>query len=796
MSAPPVELLFLLDSRDRREFDWMRGWLDDGHWRDGLPADVAGENVTWTVTRLADPPTLPDDASVRRWLVPVRIVWLPSARLGVGGLWQDLFHGRVIAPGPLRRLWIRRHRPERMRIVQGEGAWMSDLASALARRPAPLDASALAGFVRTRAMLTLERAERLARGPRYRIPRLIIGDLFGNARFARRLRQIAQDSGGSQDLVDARAIRYLHEMAASQTPFMLDLLTGLYRTAVRAHHPEGIDHDPGQLARLAERLRTGPVIFVTSHKSMLDTVAFSLLLFDADLPIPLTFGGINLRTFGVGWLARRAGIIFLRRNFQDNPVYKATFRRYIDYLIGKRFSLIWALEGTRSRTGKLLAPRFGMFRYVLDSLDDHRAASLLFVPVSVVYDQVTEVDDYVDEQRGLTKRPEGMTWAVRFLRRGTPKGRILIRIGEGVTVDEVRGGERTPHAATAAATAAGADPLVPGNEPATAAAGLVPALAFRIAEQMNAVTPVTPIAVICLVLLAAGDRAVTLRELGRHVRAARTVIHRRRIELVGDADFRDSRVLESHVGRLVATGVLRRHEDGLEPMVSIAEGRHHVAAYYRNTAIHHFLLDAVLEVCLMLAAAQPPAARLSFLQTRAGELRHLFRLEFYFPRRAVFLPAIAHLATRRFGRLPELLALPRPVLLDRLRRSRPLVAHGVLRSFADAYQVAVQAWQAAPEPPGAARRTAFVEHCLRSGRQSLRERRIFADESVSKVLYETAFDWALAESAQEDGAHRMNGAAVLLADLVGALEALQALSAGPAHEAPAPAQAAASAAAD
>ena len=92
------------------------------------------------------------------------------------------------------------------------------------------------------------------------------------------------------------------------------------------------------------------------------------MLFDRNQPMPLTFGGINLNTFGIGALAKRAGVIFLRRSFQDNEVYKSTFRRYIDYLIEKRFSLLWALEGTRSRTGKLLPPRYGLFNYVIEAI--------------------------------------------------------------------------------------------------------------------------------------------------------------------------------------------------------------------------------------------------------------------------------------------------------------------------------------------------------------------------------------------------------------------------------------------
>ena len=311
----PVHVVFLLEARDAREAGWLQHWLGQGAWRQGLPPSLAGTEPDWQVRRLGREPVLPDEGEV--WLVPVRMVWLPSDRRGVGGLWDDLRHGRVIAPGPLRRLWIRHYRPQRMRPVIGEGAWLATLREAYDAHPSTFGRGSFAGFVRTRARLALEIAERMQRGPRYRFPQLLPADLFAGRHYARRLEEIAGQTGESHQAVHDRARQNMVEMAASQTPFMLDLIVALYRAGVRARHDGGIVADQAQLAALARRLRNEPEIFVISHNSMLDTVAFSLMLYDAGLPVPLTFGGINLRTPGVGWLAKRAGIIFLRRQFQD-----------------------------------------------------------------------------------------------------------------------------------------------------------------------------------------------------------------------------------------------------------------------------------------------------------------------------------------------------------------------------------------------------------------------------------------------------------------------------------------------
>ena len=154
------------------------------------------------------------------------------------------------------------------------------------------------------------------------------------------------------------------------------------------------------------------------------------MLHENGLPPTHTAGGINMNFFPIGPLVRRSGVFFIRRSFKDNAVYKFVLHHYIDYLIEKRFSLLWALEGTRSRTGKLLPPRFGLFNYVLESILRTRLYDVTFIPVSVAYDQITEVEDYSIEQRGQTKKPEGITWPLRFLRRGRSRGQIHLRFGE------------------------------------------------------------------------------------------------------------------------------------------------------------------------------------------------------------------------------------------------------------------------------------------------------------------------------------------------------------------------------
>jgi glycerol-3-phosphate O-acyltransferase len=666
----------------------------------------------------------------------LRIAWLPTSHSGSNRSLQDFFYGRIAEPGRIRRRIIAKHRPERLAYVVGTGAGLHELRER--QTEANVAEDDMSQYVANQALIALERSERLIRGARYKVPRILENDVFANADFQNLIENVAQQGDRSAQDVTGQAARYLREMAATQTPFTLDMMNALYRAACRSHHDAKINVDNSQLERVAQTMGARPVVFLVSHKSMLDTMALSLVLFDADLPLPLTFGGINLNKPGLGALARRSGIIFLRRSFQDNEIYKATFRRYIDYLIEKRFSLLWALEGTRSRTGKLLPPRFGLFSYVVESILRTRLYDVTFIPVSVAYDQITEVEDYSIEQRGQTKKPEGMTWPLRFLKSGRSRGQIHLRFGEGLTIKEL-------------------------VEPAELEAGiddqrkrtLVPTLAFEVAVRLNAATPITATAIVTLILLASGNHAQSLAEIQALARAGAALIRRRHLEIVGRSNFRDENAVRSTLDALHETGIVSYLDDGTERLYTISDDQHLNAAYYRNTAIHYFILDAFVEVSLLDAASVSGDLTEAFF-VRASELRELFKFEFYFPRQADYRAEIAKRMGDRFAGWEDTVGRSDTGGHAVLAAVQPLVAHGVLRSFVDAYRI-VASLLVTAGPDGIDDEGSFLSRCLKMGKQQLLQGRVFSAESISKSLYATGLKLAdyrgLLAPNQEEARH-------------------------------------------
>jgi glycerol-3-phosphate O-acyltransferase len=131
--------------------------------------------------------------------------------------------------------------------------------------------------------------------------------------------------------------------------------------------------------------RAGRVIYVSNHKSHLDYLVEPLVLDDNGIRPPVTAAGINLFGGPLGLLHRHVtGAIPIRRNTKD-PAYLVTLKAYVAELL-QRSDLLFYIEGGRSYTGELKAPKTGLLHAALQAQVD----GAVVVPVAVSYDIVLE----------------------------------------------------------------------------------------------------------------------------------------------------------------------------------------------------------------------------------------------------------------------------------------------------------------------------------------------------------------------------------------------------------------------
>jgi len=725
-TADGRRVVFLLDASSRVEQRLLRDWIERHR-----PAGVNGEAVipippSRRRRRGALDPRL--EASLATGddplLAPLRVAWFaPGGNPARGARLRELLTvGDPRDPGALRQALALRRSPERWQVVAGEPAPASELRRRW-QQAGGADTGqtqGLAEYVVRQATLALERAERRLRGPRYKVPRFVTEDITARPAFRGVVARLAAALGTPEATLQRQAAADLREIAATHSPYVIDLTARLIHLLYSRGY-SGIHYDHEQLQRVFALGQRHPLVFLPTHKSNLDHLVLQYVLHENGHPPNHTAGGINMNFFPIGPLVRRSGVFFIRRTFKDNPLYKLVLQQYIDYLIEKRFSLEWYLEGGRSRSGKLLPPRFGMFATVVDAYRRGKSDDVQLIPVAIVYDQIQDVGDYVAEQRGAAKQRESFGWFLRLVGRLRANyGNIYLRFGEPLSLARALG-PPTPHA-----------------EPNPDEQHLeVQKIAFESAVRINRVTPITPTSLLALALLGVGDRAVTVPDLVKNLTNLVSYVRRRDLPTTAPLELDTADGVQRGVDQLLASGVLSRFDEGLDAVYRIAPEQHLTAAYYRNTIIHFFVTAAIAELALLRAAEVEPAPAVAEFWQEALGLRDLLKFEFFFAERDVFRAELRDEVALHDPGWEVQLAAGGDAVRAIVRCFKPFNAHRTLRPFLEAYRVVGDALERHPAPAPVVE-AELIATCLALGKQYRLQRRIRHEESVSKVLFATA----------------------------------------------------------
>jgi glycerol-3-phosphate O-acyltransferase len=657
-------------------------------------------------------------------MTPLRVAWLAPVgrKRRVPRLLGLLTLGDPRDPNRLLQELIIRFRPDRVRVVAGEPATVSDLRrrwdrSGDGRTRLP---DGFAEFVFLQGALALEVAERRLQGNRYKVPRFLAEDLLSSLSFRSGLADLARSTGEDLEDVSVRATRYLREIAATPSTFVLDLVAALIRIVYTRGYHHRIQYDADALERIASLGREHSLAFLPSHKSNMDHLALTYVLYENGMPPNHAAGGENMNFFPVGPLLRRHGIFFIRRSFRDNAVYKYVFKSYIGYLLAKRFPLEWYIEGGRSRSGKLREPRFGMLSYVSEAWRHGVCEDVILVPTSIAYDQIQDVGAHAAEQRGSAKEKESFGWMVRALSTLSKRyGRIYINFGEPISLAETLGrGEGD-------------------GDPATTEDDLEMAkLAFEVAVRINRATPITPISLVALALLGAGGRALTAAETHEALRDYIDFVERRSLPVTKRLALDDQAAVAAALDSLVEHGVVGRFDKGPEVVYSIGSDQHLAAAFYRNTIIHFFTTGAIVELALV-RAADAVGDRTAAFWDAVWDLRDLLKFEFFFAERDEFEAEVDAEVAFHVAGWRDALAGERDDVLGVLESFSPFSAHAVLRPILEAYLVVAEALVDRDFRLDVDR-DELVAACLDLGTQYTLQRRINSPEAVSTVLFDSA----------------------------------------------------------
>jgi len=513
----------------------------------------------------------PEDVSI----VPVAVFWgrspdkegsalklLLSDDWAVGGtlrkLFMVLFHGRDVM--------VQFSAPVSVRAFVAEGLSPERTARKLAR--------VLRVHFRRQRMSAI--------GPDLSHRRTMVSQILQSRSVQAAITREIQVNGLSETQAWAKARGYAYEIAADFSyPFVRFMERLLARLWDRLY--EGVEI--GHIEEVKTSAEQGEIVYVPCHRSHIDYLLLSYVVFRRGLMCPHIAAGINLNLPLIGPFLRRGGAFFLRRSFRENPLYAAVFSKYLSLNLSKGVPIEYFIEGGRSRTGRLLAPKPGMLSMTVRSYLRRPVGPLTFIPVYFGYERLLEGESYISELSGQPKKRETLLGLLKSLKALRSRfGKVYVNFGEPISLADMldrevpdwRGQVREPE-----------------DKPAWVQP-LVRRLGERILTGINAAAAVNPVNLVATAMLSTPRQNMLENELVRLLDLHLAILRKAPYSPLVTVCAMNGRQVVDYAEQF---GLLKRESHKLGDIMYIEERNAALVSYFRNNVAHLFTLPSLVACC-------------------------------------------------------------------------------------------------------------------------------------------------------------------------------------------------------
>jgi glycerol-3-phosphate O-acyltransferase len=390
--------------------------------------------------------------------------------------------------------------------------------------------------------------------------------------------------GVSKEKATAKAIKYGNEIASNQSHNTIRILD-IILTWVWNKLYNGVNVK--NLEQLKDVYKDNEIIYVPCHRSHIDYLLLSYILFRNGFVTPQIAAGINLNLPIAGPILRRGGAFFMRRTFKDNPLYSAVFDEYLHTIFTSGYSTEYFIEGGRSRTGRTLKPKTGMLAMTVRSFLRDNKKPIVFMPVYIGYEKVFEGSTYIGELRGKTKKKESLLGVFKTLKDLKKNfGKVFLTFGDPIDLDgylenKNPGWKKQDH---------GADFRPEWVKP------VVNDLAIEVVTQINKASALNPINMVSLALLATPKQSMDATILAQTLNLYR--------DLALDMPYSHLTSLpegdgEDWIKYAESMQAVERMSHPLGDIIRVDEPQAVMLTYYRNNVIHLFAIPSML-ACLFI----------------------------------------------------------------------------------------------------------------------------------------------------------------------------------------------------
>ncbi len=326
------------------------------------------------------------------------------------------------------------------------------------------------------------------------------------------------------------------------------------------------------------------IIYVPCHRSHMDYLLLSYVIYRKGFAVPHVAAGANLNMPLIGRFLRKGGAFFLRRSFKGDALYPVVFAKYLGFMMARGHPLEYFIEGGRSRTGRLLSPRTGMLSMTVRSYLRDPKRPVKFMPVYFGYERIVEGRTYIGELSGQPKQKESVFVLVKSIVSvmRSKFGKVHVNLGEPIDLDALLQ-KYCPNWRS--------QPFAGDDSRAGWIDHAIAELAVRINMAINAAAAVTPINLVAMAILATQRQALPEADLVRQVE-----LYQR---LLRDAPYSPLVTVTPDSGRQIVSyaegfGLLERQQHPLGDIMRMSAANAVLATYYRNNILHLFAMPSLL----------------------------------------------------------------------------------------------------------------------------------------------------------------------------------------------------------
>ena len=611
------------------------------------------------------------------FLVPELFVWKKSTQKIAPGFLDYVF-GAPEHPGFLHSLGAFFTNFHRAQFRVGEPINLS----AFVQGADPKDCPLLARKVRGVLSVHLARETRAVFGPPIKSTERLLQETMRDRDFQNRLASISQEQSRSIESTHKEARRALRSIAAKQNSTVLALTAPLMSLLFHRIY-DGIEVDEAGLEKAMKVATKTPVVFVPSHKSHIDYLVMSFVLWQRGYSAPLVAAGANLSFFPLGTFLRRCGGFFLRRSFREDKIYAAAFKAYLKKLVQDGIAHEFFPEGGRSRNGKLLAPKMGFFSWLTDAVLEGVREDLHFIPVAIDYERVVELASYSAELKGKAKKNEDITRLLASSKVLTKRyGSIHLRFGNPISLAQLM---REHHRCLLQENQKSL--LLENQKPA-----LVQKLASAVMQAISQASTITPHALLATALLAHQKRGLLGDEIAERIGCLRLLAAHMGAPLsasLGNAPSSPCVLgpIEEAMQRFVAEKSVRVIQAENNSILQVQEDKRLELSFNKNSLLNWFASYSMLALAIQ---NNDKAPTLEAVNQKAAFLSSLFQFEFVSHPKSAF-----HAEWAGFQKLGLLSIVGENYILtaERFAVLRLEFLANVLRDYLESYRLTAMAIQ-------------------------------------------------------------------------------------------------------